>query len=388
VANTLTGLIPTIYEALDVVSREMVGAVMAVNRDSQVARAAKGQQVTSFVTPAVTVSDVVPAVTPPNDGDQNLTGVQLVIDNVKRVPIRWNGEEARGLNTGGPGVNRILRDQWAQGMRALVNAADADVVAKAIKAASRAAGTPGTTPFSTSGDLSDFADAATILDDNGAPITDRQMILGSAAINRLRGKQGLLLRVNEAGTSETLRDGVITRLEGFDLHNSAAVKPIVKGTGAGYTLGANAAVGATLLTLASGTGTVNAGDVITLAGDPNAYVVNGVGIAAPGTITIGSPGLRLAHTSGDAVTVGGSYTPNIALSRSAMVLATRAPALPVDPSGRPMDMAEDRQTVIDPVSGIAFEVSMYLQYRQIQYEIALAWGAAVTKADNVAILRG
>ncbi|GJE00563.1 P22 phage major capsid protein family protein [Methylobacterium isbiliense] len=387
-ANTLTGLIPTIYEGLDQVSREMIGIIPAVNRDSQVSRAAKGQQVTSFITPAVTASDIVPAVTPPNDGDQTLGSLQLTIDNAKRVPIRWNGEEQLGLNTGGPGVNRVLADQFAQGFRTLANAIEVDVVTKAVRAASRAYGTPGTAPFGTAGDFTDFSNMHMILDNNGAPMIDRQMILGSAAINNLRGKQSVLFKANEAGTDQLLRDGIIARVEGFDIHNSAGVKPIVKGTGASYVLGAGSyPVGTTWLALATGTGTVNPGDVITLAGDANKYVVVGTDISAPGTITIGSPGLRQAHAAGDAVTLSNSYTPNLAFSRSSIVLATRAPALPVV-NGVPQDSALDRITVVDPVSGIAFEISTYMQYRQVQYEIALAWGAAVVKPDFVAVLQG
>ena len=36
--NTLTGLIPDLYEALDVVSREMVGMIPSVMLDAQAAR--------------------------------------------------------------------------------------------------------------------------------------------------------------------------------------------------------------------------------------------------------------------------------------------------------------------------------------------------------------
>ena len=51
-ANTLTNLIPLAYEALDVVSRELTGAVRAVNLDASAESIAKGQTVYSPVTPS------------------------------------------------------------------------------------------------------------------------------------------------------------------------------------------------------------------------------------------------------------------------------------------------------------------------------------------------
>lgn len=390
-ANTLTGLIPTLYESLDTVSRELVGMIPSVTRDSTVDRAAKGQTVSSFATPAVTASDIIPGVTAPNDGDQTIGNVPIMISKSRYVPIRWNGEEQRGLNAGGAGAMAIMRDQFAQAFRTLANEIEVDVAAEARLKASRACGTPGTTPFGTNGDLSDFALTRQILEDNGAPTSALRYVAGSAAIANLRGKQAVLFKVNEAGTDQLLRTGAIGDVEGMMVGNSAAIKstPITKGTGSAYTTNtAGYAVGATQITLITGTGTVLAGDCVSFAGDPNVYVV-AAGIAAPGTITLAAPGLRQAiPAAATNVTVGNSFVPNLGFARSAIVLATRLPAVPVDASGRPIDMADDRTTIIDPFTGLAFEVALYTQYRQIKYEVGIAWGQCGVKPEHIAINRG
>lgn len=386
-ANTLTGLIPTLYEALDVVSREMVGFIPAVMRNSNAERAALNQSILVPITPTVTLADNTPAVSAPNTGDQSIGNVSMTISKSKHAPIRWNGEEQKGLINAGSYAG-ILRGQFEQAFRTLINEIEADLFLAAYKNASRAYGTAGTAPFGTAGDLSDFAGVMRILEDNGAPKSDLQLVLGGAAMQNLRGKQSVLFKVNEAGTSDMLRNGMTDRVQGFALRNSGAITQVTKGTGASYVTSGSTAAGVKDIALITGTGTVLAGDVVTFAADANNKYVVGTGVAAPGTITLNDPGARMVIPTGNALTVGNSYTPNVAFARTAMQLITRAPQMPVGPDGRSMDMADDVTTVTDPVSGITFEVAVYRQFMQLVYHVRLAWGTAAVKDEHIATLMG
>jgi hypothetical protein len=383
VSNTLTGLIPTIYNALDVVSRELVGIIPAVSSDMQFTRAAVGQVVSSPVTPSATASDITPAVTPPNDGDQTIGNIQMTITKARRVPIRWNGEEKKGLDNNGASFNVIFRDQVAQAMRTLVNEVESDLCANHIFG-SRAYGTAGTAPFAT--DLSATAQTLKILKDNGAPAGDLHLIIDTTAGAKMRTLTQLT-KANEAGDASLLRRGVLLDVHGFAIRESAQIKTSVAGTAASATTNtAGYAKGATSITLAAaGTGTLVAGDLITFAGDTNIYeVATGTGAVSGATITLALPGLRQAlPASAQAITVVAAATRNMAFTRNAIALATRAPALPSQG-----DAAIDRQIVTDPVSGLSFEIAMYAQYRQMQYEVSLAWGTKTTKSEHLVILLG
>lgn len=382
-ANTITNLIPLLYAALDTVRRELVGYIPAVSRDSSAERAAKNQTVNIFVVPAISGSDITPGVTAPNDGDQTIGNITMTISKSRYWPVRWNGEEMKSVSGSGQQRN-VIQDQFTQAMRAAVNEVEADLADAAYKGASRAFGTAATAPFGTAADLSDAAGVMKIMDDNGAPISGRQIVLGTSAIANIRGKQSVLFKVNEAGTEELLRNGIIGRLEGMDLRTSAGVKTPTKGTGASYTSNtAGYAVGATDITLITGTGTILAGDVVTFAGDTNKYVVS-VGVGAPGVISLAAPGLLVAlPTSAVALTVGNTATQNSAFYRGAIQLATRLPAMPEGG-----DMADDMMDLTDPISGLSFQICVYRQYKQVRWEVGLAWGVKVVKPEMVATLLG
>lgn len=387
-ANTLTGLIPTLYEALDIVSRELVGFIPAVSRDSKADRVAKDQTVTVPIVGAATAYDITPGVTAPDSGDQNVGNTTLTISKSRMVPVRWTGDEQLGLASGGI-FPSIQAQRFAQAMRTLTNEVEADLAGLHIYG-SRAYGTYNSTPFGTAGDLSDNAQMLKILEDNGAP-GDLHAVLGSAAIANIRGKQSVLFKVNEAGTDQLLRKGIIGEMQGAMVHNSAGILRPAAGTSANTSTDATGyAIGSTTITLdastPSGTGTIIAGDIVTFAGDTNKYVVKtgDADTSNGGTIVLQEPGLRVAIPAAEtAITVTAQTTRNMYFPRSAIALATRAPALPTEG-----DSADDVMEVTDPVSGLTFQVCLYRQYRQVHYEVGLAWGVKAIAPRHIGLLIG
>jgi len=374
-ANTLTNLIPVFYQALDRVSREKTGFIPNVAKDVSADSVGKDQTVRVPIAPASSASDITPAATAPVTGSQTIGYADIAISKSRYVPLLWNGEEQKSVSGI---VGNVLEDQIAQAIRTLNNEVEADIAALYAKS-SRAYGTAGTSPFTSS--LEDAAQIRKILDDNGAPLTDRSLVIDSTAGAKLR-TLGQLTKANEAGDTNLLRQGSLLDLHGFMVRESSKVAQVTKGTGASYLLNLGSpAIGTTTIPADTGSGTILAGDVVTFAGTTDKYVVNTA--LSGGSFTIGAPGLVAAETDNDAITVGNNYTPNFGFRRSSLVLACRAPAVPTGG-----DSADDAMMLTDPVTGLSFEVRMYRQYRQVKFEICMAWGTAGIKSAHNAILLG
>lgn len=379
-ANVLTPFIPDLYQALDEVSRELVGFVPSVARNSSAARAAVGENVIVPVSTALKSKDCSPAMQVPEPDEFVLDNVAITINKSKNVSFGLDGEEYKGLNNG-IGANQVLAENFKQAIRTLVNEMEVDVAKEAAINASRAFGPAGTAPFAD--DLKAAAHIKKILDDNGAPAIGRSLIIDTNAGVNLRGLTQLT-NAGDAGTTMTLRQGELLPLFGLSIKESAGIYNAVAGTAEGATVNA-AEEGATELTLKAGTsGNIKAGDYITLAGDSNKYVVmENVAVSTGNKIKIAKPGLRVAASDGASVSVVASSARNVAFTQNAIQLVTRAPALP---GGR--DSAVDSYMLTDARSGMSFEVRVYNGYRKMRAEVACAWGVKAIKPEHIAALLG
>ena len=385
-ANTLTSLIPDVYAALDVVSRELVGFISAVQRDPKADRVALNQTLRSIAAPSNTGgANITAAMSLPSASDQTIANKSMTISKSRYFPFSWTGEEQYSMDSGGPGYLTIEQGQIAQALRAAVNEIENDLADEFAAKASRAYGVAATDPFASN--LADVAQVKKILDDNGAPASDRHLVISTGAGAALRTLSNFS-KVNEAGTAEGVRRGVLLDVHDFAIRESAQINSATAGTASGSTTNsAGYSVGDVTLTLASaGTGTVLAGDVVTFAGDTNKYVITtgDADVSNGGTIVLSQPGLRVAMSAATkAITVVATSARNVGFTRNSMVLATRLPVIPKNG-----DMATDRETITDPLSGISFELAYYPGFRMGVYHLSINWGYMLVKPEHAAVLLG
>jgi len=374
-ANTLTDLIPDAYAALDVVSRELVGAIPGVQRDAREDRLASNQTIRSHVTPANTGATFTPSMAVPSAIDQTISNKSLTLSKNRYAGFSWTGEEAYSVDQG-PGFLSVKQDQIAQAFRVLTNEMENDVCDALAAGASRAYGTAGTTPFGSN--LADSAQVRKILDDNGAPASSRSMVIDTAAGANLRTLQQLT-KANEAGSSMTLRDGELLNLHGFSIRESAQINNATAGTGSGYLADGSFDAGEDTIAVDTGSGTILAGDVVTIGNYK--YVVTSA--LAGGDFSIAAPGLKEDVADNAAVTVNATSARNLAFSSDAITLATRLPEFPAEG-----DLAIDNEIITDPRTGISFDLRVYPGDGMVLYRIHALWGWVVNKPEHAALLLG
>lgn len=385
--NIPAAIITAAYDAMNVVSQELIGLIPAVSKNARAEQVSLNQSITAPVVGSKTPTDIRAGhnYTAPEDSDYDSVSVEMT--KAKKNEFHWTGEEEQSLMNSDGVLMDINRQNIAQCIRGLVNEMEADLAAEYVNA-SRAYGTLGTMPFGTGDDLTDLSGVLGILDENGAPPMGRSVVLNELMARRLQGKQPTLFNVNEGG--EMRRTFNPVGLFGAMVRMSHAIKrhDSSGGTdGAAINLAAGYAAGSTEFAVdgvdASAKAIGNA-DIVTIGGGEDKYVVRS-GVAANGNaLSINAPGLRVRADDDDAIdnAGGADYTAMMAFSMDAIMLACRVPAVPEGG-----DLGQ-RTYLQDPRSGLVFELASFPQVRQRTYEIGIAWGVKTIKPEHLAILIG
>lgn len=165
-------------------------------------------------------------------------------------------------------------------------------------------------------------------------------------------------KINETGDSGVVSQGLIGQKYGFDLYSDVQAPYHTAGTAsanAGITLSAPAVKGATILSLDGvGAATFLKGDVVTLAGSPQTFVVTAdtVGAAVPVY-----PAVLESIPAGTAVSVLGDHPVDLAFTKSAFVIAFRQLETPDDTPG--VSIA----SMADPRTGITLRMLRWYEPR-------------------------
>ena len=387
-ANTITlsGLTEIIYRSRDIVAAEPVGfsTSVLVNANGS-ERVSLNGSVKSIRTAEPTLNtSYTPAMTIPAADDVTVTVESVSLGQVANVRVPLTGDallQLANCSSKEDYTNNIL----AQSFRKIRNTIEAHLGTVVKNGASRAVGTAGTTPFASNHNV--INSARQILKDNGCPVEDGSvsLVINTAAGTNFRNLSNLY-KVNEAGTADLLRRGVLLDISGIMIKESAGVASHTKGTGTSYqTNSASLVTGSTTIPLDTGSGTVVAGDVVTFAsgaGSGRNYVVK-TGIASAGDAVLNLPGLRGAIPDNNALTIGNNYTGNVMFHRAAVELIIRPPAMP---DGG--DAASESMVVFDPVSGLVFDVRLYKGYGMNMLDITTMYQAMVWKPEFVATVLG
>jgi len=378
--NMFTRLVSGVVMA----ARENAVMPKYVNKDLAASLAQQGSKVTVRVAGAVTVRDVVPGPTPPSTAEAAPTTFDVSLDYFKEAPFKLISRDLSGLDKKGS----YIEDQIAESGRAIANAVDNSLLTL-YKKSPFSTGTAGTTPFSTS--LSALQSASAVLYANlvspNAP--DRTLLLDPYAYGNAMGLNQLA-NAQSFGTTDVIREGRIVRALGFNWDQDQNTPYHTKGTATGTPLTNGVqAIGVTSLVTdgwtASVTGILKEGDIITIAGDPNPYVVtadvtsNGAGAA---TIPISNgflnrtAGLLVACADNAAITVVGSHRVNLAFHKNFALIASR----PLDRiEGVPQQSL--RKVWPDPISGVIYTIKITERHEEYEFSVQALWGVRQVRPE-------
>ena len=380
-ANDITNLTPQILANILSVLRESCVLPNLVNNSYSSDAAAQGSTIDINDLNDMTAFDVTPGATPASNiiSDVASTKKQLVLNKFQAATFVMTDKEIKEVQEG----TRPRAIEKA--VKALANKINSEIFAL-YKEVYNVVGTAGVNPFGTS--TLEAQQAARVLNSALAPMDERRMVLDPFGYANALGLS-VLQKVNESGDSEALRDGTITRALGFDWYQDQQVPTHTLGAPATAAIDANATAGAVSLVLDNASGADLAtlpvvGDVFTIAGNTQQYVVTSVTADAPtaNETTVGiQPALVANVSDGAVVTFVASHTTNLAFHREAFAFASR-PMMDLETPGSLI------QPLVDDVSGLAMRFEIQREWKRTVFSIDCLYGVKAVRPQLAVRIAG
>jgi hypothetical protein len=376
VANDLQKVADILIMEAAIAFRKRSRMPLLVNRnyDGQAAQPNKRIDVPVYNT--LSTSNVT-AGTPSTAIDITPDVVSLQLDQWKETRFIMSDKEMAEV-----GQNRVLPEAVSRGIIALSDGMDSFILGQMRLAAYTVE------TAESSAALSDIINMRKGLNANLVPRDERRLVVS----NDIESEFLLLpefTRVDASGESEGLREGSLGRRLGFDIFgNDNLAVAHTNGNGAtftvngGHTAEPTQSGGTSQLAVTAGTVTWQDGDLFTIAGDTQQYII--VSGAAGATWEI-APRLQVTTSGGENITRTATWDSNLnvgalAFHRLAYIFATR----PVSSQNHPAVIESQAQ---DPVSGVTLRVEAVRGHKQLEWTIDVLYGGTVLYPEAIAQLR-
>ena len=376
-ANSFGNIVPVLIAQGLQTLRAACTMPRLVNSDYSNDPANQGDTVNLWIPSAATVSDVSPSAAPATPDDSAPVRAAIPLSRWRKSGFHLTDKQRMEIISGFPSK------QAQECVKVIAEDINAYILSKA-KAIYGFAGVSGTTPFATN--VSEATAARKVLNNQLAPLSDRRLVMNADAEANALGL-AVLTTMQNIGDAQGIKEGQIGRRLGFDWYMDQQVPTLtstpltagactvngVNAVGAGTTDGGR--TGTISIAKATNASPLVAGDIITIAGDAQTYVVReDVSLAVGNTTVKIAPALKKATAGGEAITLKATHAMNLAFHRDCFGFVSR-------PLAASNANTIESMSVPDPVSGITLRLEVIRQNKQDYYEFDVLYGAECVRPE-------
>lgn len=362
--NSLSNLIPRLLARGLLALREQAVMPRLVNLDYSTEGAMRGSTIDIPVSNTFTATNVAPSMTYTSAQDSTPGLVQIALDQWKEVPFFITDKQRMEIMES----ESFLPMNVSETVRALANSMDSHIHNQYVDVYGYV-GTAGSTPFST---IADVVNARAQLNKQLSPMGSRRMVINPDAEANLL-QIPAMSDLEKTGDSDVKIEGMLGRKFGFDFYQSTNVVNHVAGTVGSVTVASTTAAGATSLDIiASVAGTLKKGDVFSIAGNSQTYVVTAddTYTSTKKAVTFAPPLVAIASSGAD-VAVRASHVVNLAFQREAFAFVNR----PLAGVGNGPELGSIISQMSDPVSGLTMRMEVTRHNKQERFAVDVLYGA-------------